>query len=268
MIRTLAIDTGIEPEYENRLIASATRAGWRVIYPRRVPFTDEILDVSEADLADESVWYHGDIATAKVIQANLPWQVHAPWPALDLAFLLVYYRELPFVNTDVEFTTAGRFAENPGPFFDRLGEDDHVFVKSTAADKTISGTCIDRADFVRAWDLLTFYEPPLDTPLLIARPRKIKAEARFIIVNKQVVTGSYYKTGGQGINLRATDHLIGIANGILQQMLHAGYDPAPSWVLDLAETDTGWEILEVGATSCCGLYACDTDAIIAALGAL
>ena len=78
-INTLAIDTGIEPEYENRLISSAKAIGWRVIYPTRVPFTSEILDVKREDLSNPGVWYHGDIETAKVIQATLPWQVHAPW---------------------------------------------------------------------------------------------------------------------------------------------------------------------------------------------
>ena len=43
---------------------------------------------------------------------------------------------------------------------------------------------------------------------------------------------------------------------------------ALEYVLDLAETAEGWSIIEVGATSCCGLYKCDMDAFIEALGSV
>lgn len=269
-INTLAIDTGIEPEYENRLIASAKEIGWRVIYPTRVPFTSEILDVKREDLCNPGVWYHGDIETAKVIQTTLPWQVHAPWDYLDLANLISHVRswdELPVLNAErYLITTAAEFRKNYQVFFDQLAEDDHVFVRSTAADKTISGRCIERSDFVRQWDLLTFYDPDPRTRLLVSHPRKIHSEARFLVFGKKIVTGSHYKTGKSVVYLEATEELRATAHALLEKLHRHGYQPpSPSWVLDLAETERGWEILEVGATSCCGLYACDTDALVKAL---
>lgn len=269
MIDTLAIDTGIEPEYENRLIASAKKVGWEVICPRRIPFTEEILDVSPSDLENPNVWYHGDIATAKVVQKTLPWQVHAPWDYLDLFNLLGYVldEDIAVVNAvDFSLTTVKEFGANPAPFFDKLAEDNHVFVKSTAADKSISGKCVDRAEFVRQWELLTFYDPDPETRLIVSRPRRIRAESRFLVVEDKVVTGSYYKTGGQGLNLRAPAALLSEAQTVLERLLALRYrPPVPSWVLDLAQTENGWEVLETGATSCCGLYACDTDAFVKAL---
>lgn len=55
------------------------------------------------------------------------------------------------------------------------------------------------------------------------------------------------------------------AKEILGYCLAKGFNPAPSWVLDLAKVEDGWKLIEVGPSSCCGLYKCDTDLFIEAL---
>ena len=42
---TLAIETGIEPDYENALIAAAKKAGWSVRIVRHIPFSHEFEDL-------------------------------------------------------------------------------------------------------------------------------------------------------------------------------------------------------------------------------
>lgn len=264
MIDTLAIDTGIEPEYENRLIASAKKYGWRVIYPRRVPFTDTILDVDD-DLENPNVWFHGDIATAKTAQATTSWQVDADWHHLNLVNFWPCAGDL-MVN-DYHFETLARFYENPWYWFNKW-ESDHLFVKSAAADKTVSGSVMDARKFEEQWKLMTFYEPPPDTMLAIAKAQKIVAEARFLVVNGRVITGSYYKIGSGRTQLEVQGGEL-LETAIQMRKNIAPWFPPETYVLDLAQTFDGqWKIMEPGAVSCCGLYQCDTDKLVKALACL
>lgn len=212
------------------------------------------------------VWFHGDITTAKSVAKTTRWQVHAPWDELQLSVLDDIANDL-MVNQPL-FCKLNDFYLEAMTWFNRLHEDNCIFVKSNAADKTLSGRVFHRSEFETQWGLATFYDPPPDTLLAISKPRKIDAEARFIIIDSRVVTGSYYKTGGQAIELEVDSHLMDQAINIRWLLEGRGYDPAPSWVLDLALVDGQWLIMETGATSCCGLYQCNTDNIVQALNDL
>ena len=269
MIDTLAIDLGIEPEYERRLMDSAKKLGWKVIVPRRIPFTEELLDVTPAQLANPNTWYHGDIATAKAVAKHTPWQVHAPWNDLDLLNFSYEFPWMMFNNYQKSYLDD--FEDHPDRWFKSLGVDGMIFVKSSAADKTVSGRLISQENFVKDWELMTFYKPPKNTILAITSPKLIKSEARFLIVDRKIITGSYYRVGGQAMYLKVpeTSPAWTSARLLLRALLFKGYNPAPSWVLDLAEDHDGnWSVMEVGATSCCGFYACDTDKFCEALNAL
>jgi hypothetical protein len=279
----LAIEVGIEPEYENALIASAKKAGWSVEVVRHVPFTNEFVDKDHLPLPrklleNPNVWLHGSIQAVKAAQhmvddgtlfgsRPIKWQVHAPWADLRCA---QYYPQLKgrLLQKDWRLTTIEGLRDWKDQLFEELGEDDSLFVRPSENDKLFSGGCITREDFQESYDLITFYDPPLQSHVIVARPRKINAEARFLIVDGKLVTGSFYKTGGQSLRLEASDNLMEIAQDFLDFCLSRYFNPSPSWVLDLAQTAEGWHIIEVGATSCCGLYKCDTDKFIQALAEL
>lgn len=273
---TLAIETGIEPEYEDALQVSADKAGWNVEVVHHIPFSDHFVlgdsmmgtPVPEALLKNPHVWFHGSIQAAKQAQKTTKWQVHAPWFNLRCQR---YYPKLKerLLQKDHLFTTiAGVLERREELFASDLVEDGTLFFRPDGNDKTFTGGCISDDDFDHGYKLMTFYEPPPDTVVVVARPRNITAEARFLVVDGQIITGSFYKTGGQGLRLRASAKLMAVAVDMLEFCIAQGYNPDPSWVLDLAEASGGWHIIEVGGSSCCGLYKCDTDLFIQALGPL
>jgi len=69
-MKTLFIETGIEEEYENALIDSAYKLGWKAICIMHVPFGDRFVyatkscfqkPLDDSDLNNEKGWYHGSI---------------------------------------------------------------------------------------------------------------------------------------------------------------------------------------------------------------
>jgi hypothetical protein len=268
-MNTLAIETGIEPEYENALIQSAKDIGWAIELVRHVPFAHVFEGASQALLQNPNVWFHGDITACKSAQAETAWQVHAPWEALRCTnyYDILYDRIL---NQDWSLTSIRGMKEDQAWLYEKSGmaEDDTLLFRPDGNDKVFSGTLVSRPDFDQAYKLVTFFDPDPEEAVIAARPQVIKAEARFLVVGGKLITGSYYRTGGQVVRLEAPPSLMAIGQEMLMFCLAKGYDPAPSWVLDLAETPEGWRIIEVGASSCCGLYKCDTDAFMRALDAL
>jgi len=265
-MNTLAIETGIEPEYEQALIQSAKKAGWKVEVVRHVPFAHVFEDASQEFLQNPNVWFHGDITACKSAQAQTAWQVHAPWEALRCThyYDILYDRIL---NQDWALTSIRGMKEDQEWLYEKSGlaEDDTLLFRPDGNDKIFTGMLISRPDFDHAYKTVTFYDPDPEEAVIAARPKIIKAEARFLVVGGKLITGSYYRTGGQTVRLEAHSSLMEIAQEMLLFCLARGYDPAPSWVLDLAQTTQGWRIIEVGASSCCGLYKCNTDAFITAL---
>jgi len=271
----LAIETGIEPEYEEALQEAARGEGWEVRSVMNIPFTDQFVTgdprmgdpLPQSLLQDPRVWFHGSIQAAKRAQKVTSWQIHAPWAELRCQH---YYKVLSgrILQRDHLFMTLGEFADRKEELFSSdLVEDESLFVRPDGNDKVFNGGCLTAENFQKSYALMTFYDPPPATRVVVARPQKITAEARFLVAGGKVVTGSFYRSGGQSLRLQAHDSLMEEAEDTLQFCLGQGFNPSPSWVLDLAQTPEGWKIIEVGATSCCGLYKCDMVAFVSALTA-
>jgi hypothetical protein len=260
----LAIETGVEPEYEQRLIASALAAGWEVQVVTHIPFTQEWRDMPAGLLERTDVWFHGSIAAVKAAQATSCWQIHAPWDDFQVT---QYSQKLGgrMVNFPFNRWLLNQLDDPDFDIFGREAEDDTVFIRPDGANKVFNGGTISKDTFEEQLKLITFYDPPGDTLCCVSKPKRIEQEARFLIVDGKLITGSLYRIGYNSLRLEAPPHLMEEAERALAYALSCGFNPAPSWVLDLGYTGGYWNIMEVGPSACCGLYACDTDKFITAL---
>jgi len=273
-MRTLAIETGIEPDYEQRLIQSAKDAGWAVEVVFHIPFTkDFVRGDKETPLPNEALthpatWFHGSIEAAKVAQEVTSWQVHANWSQLNCSAYYPLLKERLF-QQQWTFTTLEEFKAEKEQFFSgKAVADGTLFCRPDGNDKVFTGGCISLDEFDRVYALMTFYDPPAGTKIVVAQPQPIHAEARFFVINGVVVTGSYYRISRSRQQVEAPEKLVAVARDVASFCQKKNYAPSPSWVLDLAENEEGWRIIEVGGSSMCGLYACDTDKIIKSLSRL
>ena len=261
---TLAIEQGLDPEAENTLIQNAEELGWQILRVQHVPFTTRFQKadkdgyttnrpVPDEDLHRPKTWYHGSIQGAKAAQTHTRWTVHAPWENLKCT---TYYAKLRhLLQQGIQHTTLHDL---------KALITEPKFVRPNDCDKVFSGTVIRPDNYDEVYRLITSYDPPLNTQIVVAKYQKIIAEARFLIVNGVATTGSYANTKTTPKTIQTGDYLMGIAYKHLT--LNPDYDPEKSWVLDLAQTIDGeWKILEVGASSCAGLYACDTTKFLQAL---
>ena len=114
-----------------------------------------------------------------------------------------------------------------------------------------------------------------ESPYFVADPKNIVDEVRFVIVNSEVVTSSYYRHDGKFIteNPEVSDYNVSpIAMATAKKIVKLIYETLEfssmcSYVLDLArlENENSWRFLEVNALPCSGFYGCDYEKIINAL---
>jgi hypothetical protein len=90
----------------------------------------------------------------------------------------------------------------------------------------------------------------------VCAAQQIGAEYRVVVVNKQVITGSSYKIE-EGV---APDSALTFVN----QVAHV-WNPTLVYVVDVAETATGYKIVEYNQFGTSGMYACDQNLILDAL---
>ena len=259
-------------------LSEAARAlGWEVVTLQHVPFTDfrdsfafvdsfeKMNPIPKAVLQDPKAWFHGSITAAKVAQKTTSWKVHAPWSRLRCAVYYAFLQERLFQQNWMLTTIEGVLADKEALFSSEMALEETLFFRPDSCDKIFTGMCISKSDFEAGYQRMIYSDPPPRTQVVVAVPQKILEEARFLIVDKKVVTGSVYRNGGKLEHVPASPEMLDMAQGHLDFCVEKGYNPALSWVLDLAFDGLEWRILEVGATSCCGFYACDARKFLSAL---
>lgn len=271
----LVIEPGIDPAYENALVGAARKLGWDVVFVQHVPFSNSFVKslgdgthgspVPEEVLRDKNSWFHGSIQAAKMAQKVTAWKVHAPWAQLRCAVYYSFFQDRLFQQNWILTTVEGVLVDKDALYSSDMVVDETLFFRPDACDKLFTGMCISLPEFDQGYQLMTFYDVPPQTPVVVASPQKILEEARFLVVNKKIVTGSSYRNDGKPEHVPASPKLLAIAQETLEFCLGKGYNPVLSWVLDLAFDGAEWRILEVGAASCCGLYKCDPYKFLAAL---
>jgi hypothetical protein len=139
-----------------------------------------------------------------------------------------------------------------------LGKDDSVFLRPDSGMKSFTGKVFERKNFDKDWFWVEEFTEP--TSLIVAStPKYIKAEWRFIVAKKVVVTGSQYQLNGK-FNCNKDFPLAAID---LAQDIAEKYQPDNMFVIDICQgNDDRYYVLEIGAFSCAGLYACNMEAIV------
>ncbi len=112
---------------------------------------------------------------------------------------------------------------------------------------------------------MAFFEFPPSSIVLASTPFRIEKEWRFVVADKQLVTGCQYKLGDQ---MRLAAQIDPQAYDLAGAIAVRGYQPDPVWIIDICQTDDGkYHLLEIGGFSFADLYLCDKVAIVNAVSA-
>ncbi len=99
------------------------------------------------------------------------------------------------------------------------------------------------------------------TLIQISKPYTLIKEARIWIVNKKVITSSYYKFHG---NIDYEEEVAADGLEFAKKMANT-YSVADAYVMDIVFTYDGWKIMEVNCINSAGFYKGDVKKIITAL---
>lgn len=173
------------------------------------------------------------------------------------------------LNQQNVITTYAEFVRKRDFFYDILGSANTVFVRPVSNDKVFTGRVIYKDTFDQDVERMGHnvkidYDPTM--LIVVAAPRNVLKEWRFMVCENKVVTGSLYNVGGFHEEAPGCDNEKAVA---LAEMIAADpWQPQEAYVLDICETpDGGVHMLEIGSLNSAGWYQMDIGAILDALEA-
>ena len=138
------------------------------------------------------------------------------------------------------------------------GINDRIFIRPDANNKTFTGGLVKHNRFNDYFAIAADYDQKPDMLCVIGRPERIHCEWRFIVADKKVITGSQYMDGTAfSISPHYPDGAAEFVEKIVKE-----WQPHPIFVVDVAATDNGYKLVEIGMVNGAGFYACDYRAIV------
>ena len=140
------------------------------------------------------------------------------------------------------------------------------FIKPNGDNKEFAGAVMTRQAFLD-WDSkmrdISYLEDS-DVEVIVARPRKLGCEWRVVVVDGRIVTASLYRQDGM---VKAERHMIPPVEAAVYEA-HRRFAPAPAYVVDIAQVEDDYRVVEYNTLNSAGFYACDVGAIIDAVTAM
>lgn len=208
---------------------------------------------------DNQMVFHGSKQFAEVIKKHTNWQVFWNTPQYECRYYYPRFGEHLVNHGYYVMVPYGDLVRcSPLMLFHELLVGSKLFLKSDEF-KAFSGDVVHTDNWAKEMRKIGCHAEP-ETIVVVAAPvSEIRAEYRFVVADGKIVTGSRYKPT-RGI---PEDEALKYAEMILNQVK---FNPDPIWILDVAETNLGWRVLEVGPFSCCALYECEAELVLDAVG--
>lgn len=191
---------------------------------------------------------------------------------LKCSTYLAYWSDFSIHDTFV-FLPLGIMARDAKHLFhlyraDSQEVEDKVFIRPDGGTKVFDGQLCGRDDIAKILNqAVEVNGADNETMCMISWPTPIIREFRTVVADSKVVAVSQYWADGriameQPVRSVARDIATFVEGEILAS---SEWRPDSVFVLDVAETREGYELLELGSVNCSSLYACDHDAIVLAL---
>ncbi len=139
---------------------------------------------------------------------------------------------------------------------------EEMFFRPNDNEKSFTGKLVSKEhfDFWRK-NLEDYSYLPKDILIVAAKPQKIHAEWRIVIVNGKAVASSLYRhSWGLNIQEGSSPEVLAFAEKVA-----ATWSPHPVFIIDVGNTDNGLSVVEIGPFNYAGLYACNIKNIVDAI---
>jgi len=218
---------------------------------------------------DDCVIFQGSIQLALWIKRNKPW-VPGMWfepEKFKCTYFYSYLGEFLF-NQDYIFSTIGEYKRRRDMFYHLVGKDDCLFMRPDNGTKSFTGQIFKKETHNTDWAFFDTYTKAEDI-VVIAPPKRIHAEYRFVIGGDEIVGASMYRYEDKarlmpGAPKRAHNVVKEIVKVINKDMKIGAM-----YVVDIAEDyDDKYSLMEINCFNCAGLYETDRKAVVAAANQL
>jgi hypothetical protein len=162
------------------------------------------------------------------------------------------------VNIDTVTTTVRDLVDKRETVLAMLHHPERVFVRPDSALKPFAGRVLDTCAIDRAALDFGFYYDDDTLPIIVAPARQIRHEWRVVIADGHVVAGCGYTADRRGTK----EHLPEPVRVVAKQVACADWQPAPIYIVDVAEVDDQIRVLELNPFSGADLYHCNSFAIV------
>ena len=154
----------------------------------------------------------------------------------------------------------GEIPEQTNLFFIRPCADDKAFTGQVFGWEEFSGWRDKVLDLAKDYSFRDITQLDKNSPVVVAVPRKIQEEYRFVIVDGKVITGSQY---GKGLYKQVTEDQTELI-AFVQECADC-WTPARVFVVDVALCGGEYSVIEMGNMNSAGLYRCDSQKIVMAI---
>jgi hypothetical protein len=210
---------------------------------------------------DKCVVFCGSLYSAKMLRKKARWipGVYYNIPKYECVNYYAYLGEFLF-NENYVMLPFGELKRRKEFLYEYLGKERSIFVRPSRGDKTFTGKLIYKEFFDKDVDVLGFKQILPEELIIVAEPRNIAFEWRFIVVDEKVVAGSQYKKNDRiAIEAEFPQGAFDFASKIAS--IYKTEEAA--WVVDVCQTIMGeYKVMEVGCFSCAGLYKSDRHKIV------
>ena len=212
---------------------------------------------------EDCVIFYGSLGVAKHLRRKCNWVpgVYYDPPKYNC---VAYYAELGkyILNDNYMMMPFGELIRRKEYIFEHIAQDRAVFVRPDRGDKIFTGKLVYKEYWEKDIDYFGFNQLDKKELVIVAEPKNIAAEWRFIIVEGKVIAGSQYRQN----DVVGNEAYYPPEAARLAEEVASVYHPEPAFVVDICWTKGGeYRVMEIGCVSCAGLYACDRMAVIKAL---
>lgn len=211
----------------------------------------------------ETCLFHGSLGNAARIKRELRWTpgAYCDTEALSFSAWAPHLTDL-LVSHHWRRTTVANLASNPNEVATEIGSPARIFVRPDSPLKPFSGRILDLASVTLAALDHGFYYDNIDLPVIVAPEVQVGSEWRTVVVAGQVVAQSAYEADGRRAKTGTPPReVIDLAE------LAASRAPVADQavVIDVAEVNGGWRIVELNPFSGADLYNCDRNSVVRAI---
>lgn len=219
-------------------------------------------------LVKEPTVFHGSLQFGKLIQKNpSPIIVFCNLPNLECTRYYPYFGD-HLLNGDYLMLPFGDLDRRKDWLFDTFSDNGEIFIRPSSGFKTFTGRTLEVNDWGKFKKEFVNYasDVNVDDITVVSQTKKVYREWRAVVVDDVVITGGQNKDHGKDVRVFGLpEEVHSFAQNVVGSVK---YSPDSAWTIDICDCQDGFKVVEIGSFSCAGLYACDFEKVVEAIGSL